>query len=140
MASSPSKVLVSGFSGPIGAALLPALQAQGWTVTRLVRSEASGSDQIAWDPEEPLAPELVSGFDAVIHLAGASIMGRWTSNKKELIRNSRVHGTQHLAAALAKTAAEPRVLVAASAIGYYGDRGDEVLREDSRSTSSPRSP
>jgi uncharacterized protein (TIGR01777 family) len=99
----------------------------------LVRGNASGPEQISWDTETPLAPEAVSGFDAVIHLAGESIMGRWTSVKKEVIRNTRVHGTQHLTAALAKAAVKPHVLVAGSAIGYYGDRGDEILREDSRS-------
>jgi uncharacterized protein (TIGR01777 family) len=130
---SGAKVLVSGVSGPIGKALLPALQAQGWRITRLMRGGAPGPNQIPWDTETPLAPESVSGFDAVIHLAGDSINGRWTSNKKELIRNTRVHGTQNLTAALAQAAVKPRVLVAASAIGYYGDRGDEILREDSRS-------
>jgi uncharacterized protein (TIGR01777 family) len=73
----------------------------------------------------------VSGFDAVIHLAGESIVGRWTAAKKAEIRASRVEGTRHLAQALARTKYRPRVFVCSSAIGYYGDRGDEVLREES---------
>ena len=87
--------------------------------------------QLVWDPAEPLAPESVSGFDAVVHLAGEPIVGRWTEEKKRRIIDSRVSGTKHLAEALAKTSRPPRVLVCASAIGYYGDRGDEVLREES---------
>jgi hypothetical protein len=76
-------------------------------------------------------PAAVSGFDAVVHLAGESVVGRWTNEKKSAIRDSRVLGTRHLTAALAQTEAKPRVLVCASAVGFYGDRGEEVLREDS---------
>lgn len=127
-----SRVLVTGVSGPIGAALLPSLKAAGAQVTRLVRGRSSGEGQISWDPEQPLAPETVSGFDAVIHLAGETIFGRWSETKKEKIRNSRVRGTQHLAQALARAPRQPRVFLVGSATGYYGDRGDEILREDSR--------
>jgi hypothetical protein len=88
---------------------------------------------VAWDPEKPVSPEAVSGFDAVIHLAGETIVGRWTDAKKKKIRDSRVEGTRHLAEALAKAAQRPRVFIAGSAIGYYGDRGEEILREDSAS-------
>ena len=126
-----SRVLVSGVSGPIGTALLPSLNARGYEVTRLVRSPASGEGQINWDPAKPLAPESVSGFAAVIHLAGESIVGRWTEAKKKRIRESRVGPTRNLAQSLAKAKDRPRVFVTASAIGYYGDRGDEVLRESS---------
>jgi len=80
-----------------------------------------------------LAPEVVSGFDAVIHLAGESIVGRWTVAKKTRILESRTVGTRHLAEALAKASQRPRVFISASAIGYYGSRGDEILREDSPS-------
>jgi uncharacterized protein len=125
-----SKVLVSGVSGPIGAALLPSLRSSGCHVVRLVRGTASGEDQIAWDPAEPIAPETVSGFDAVIHLAGESIFGRWTEAKKTKIRQSRVRGTTYLAHALAQAREKPKVFVCGSAIGYYGDRGDELLREE----------
>lgn len=123
--------MTSGVSGPIGAALLPALQARGADVVRLVRGSVTGDAQISWDPSGKLATEAVSGFDAVIHLAGETIAGRWTAAKKGRIRESRVQGTRGLVEALAKTSQRPRVLLCASAIGYYGSRGDEILREDS---------
>ena len=126
-----SKILVSGVSGPIGAALLPSLYASGWSVVRLVRGPANGEGQIAWNPELQLSPATVSGFDAVIHLAGESIAGRWTASKKAKIVNSRVAGTFNLAQALARTEDKPNVFVCGSAIGYYGNRGDELLREES---------
>jgi uncharacterized protein (TIGR01777 family) len=126
-----SRVLVSGVSGPIGTALLPSLDARGYDVVRLVRGTAAGGAQISWDPLQPIAPEAVAGFDAVIHLAGESIVGRWSASKKAKIRDSRVVGTRNLAQALAKAKSKPQVFVCSSAIGYYGDRGDEVLREDS---------
>ncbi len=126
-----SRILVSGVSGPIGAALLPSLRTNGCSVVRLVRGSATGEDQIAWDPSVPLTPETVSGFDAVIHLAGESIFGRWTAGKKSKIRDSRVVGTFNLASALAQAEDKPRVFVCGSAIGYYGNRGDELLREES---------
>jgi len=128
-----ARILVSGFSGPIGAALLPSLKAQGFAVTRLVRSSASGDDQIVWDPSQPLSPDLVSGFDAIIHLAGESIVGRWTDAKKRRILESRSQGTGHLAEAAAKAPQPPRVFISASAVGFYGNRGDKILREDSPS-------
>ena len=131
----PGKILVSGSSGLIGSALLPALKASGYEVVCLGRGQ-SGNGRIGWDPARPLAPELVSGFDAVIHLAGESIAGRWTESKKKAIRDSRVHGTRHLAEGLARTASPPRVLISASAIGFYGDRDDEILQEDSASGGS----
>ena len=142
----PSRVLVSGVSGPIGTALLPTLGARGYSVVRLVRestkrgpandapaNNASGNNsaQIAWDPALPISPEAVSGFDAVIHLAGESIVGRWSAEKKEKIRASRVNGTRHLAEALSQAKNRPAVFICSSAIGYYGNRGDEVLKENS---------
>jgi uncharacterized protein (TIGR01777 family) len=128
-----SKILVSGSSGLIGTALLPSLRASGCEVTCLVRGSVSGNGRIGWDPTRALAPESVSGFDAVVHLAGESIVGRWTEAKKHRILESRVQGTRTLAEALARAPQPPRVLVSASAIGYYGDRGEETLREDSPS-------
>ena len=129
------RILVSGASGPIGTALLPALRAGGAQIARLSRpgSRPSSSDEerIPWNPNEPITADSVSGFDTVIHLAGESIVGRWTAAKKAEIRASRVEGTRHLAQALARTKYRPRVFVCSSAIGYYGDRGDEVLREES---------
>jgi hypothetical protein len=125
------RALVSGASGPIGAALLPSLKAKGYAVSRLVRGAATGADQIIWDPTGPLSPQSVAGFDAVIHLAGEPIVGRWTAAKKQRILDSRTLGTQNLSEALAKAAARPRVLISSSAIGYYGNRSDEVLEETS---------
>jgi uncharacterized protein (TIGR01777 family) len=126
-----SKILVSGVSGPIGAALLPSLKTSGWSVVRLVRGTAAGNGEISWDPAVPLSPQTVSGFDAVIHLAGESIFGRWSDAKKRKIRESRVTGTSNLANALAQAEEKPHVFISGSAIGYYGDRGEEVLREES---------
>jgi uncharacterized protein len=127
-----SRILVSGVSGPIGAALVPSLKACGYEVTRLVRGPATGDAQISWNPSQPIAPDSVSRFDAVIHLAGESIVGRWTKAKKVKIRDSRVLGTTNLAEALAKAKRKPEVFVCSSAIGYYGDRGNEVLNERSK--------
>ncbi len=87
---------------------------------------------IQWDPRQPLPADLVSGFDAVIHLAGESIAGRWTEEKKKKIRDSRVIGTRNLAQALAQTRRKPQMFICGSAIGYYGDRGDEILNESSK--------
>ena len=131
MAPLSSRILLSGASGLLGGALLPSLKSRGLQVVRLVRGEASADDQIAWDPLQPLPPEAVSGFDAVIHLAGETVVGRWTDTKKSKIRESRVPSTHNLAQALAKATEKPQVLITASAIGYYGDRADELLRESS---------
>jgi len=125
------KILASGMSGTIGMALLPALVSQGHTITRLKTGSTRVSNEIAWDPLKPLHPDLVSGFDAVIHLAGENIFGRWTEAKKACIRFSRVEGTQNLCDAIARGDSKPGVLLAGSAIGYYGSRGDEVLTEES---------
>ncbi len=128
-----SRILVTGVSGPIGAALLPSLQTRGYDVVRLVRGPARNGAQISWDPQKPLSPDAVSGFDAVIHLAGESIAARWTPAKKAKIRDSRVLGTANLAEALAQAPDKPQVFASGSAIGYYGDRGEELLREGSAS-------
>jgi uncharacterized protein (TIGR01777 family) len=126
------RVLMSGASGLLGVAVSQALETQGSQITRLVRKEAQ-ADEISWQPGKTLDPALVSGFDAVIHLAGESVVGRWTAAKKQHIRDSRVLGTRTLADAVASTARKPIVFLAASAIGYYGNRGDEVLQETSPS-------
>src|ERR1700736_1591480 len=133
-----SRILVSGASGPIGATLLPSLKSNGARIARLTRNGATSNsapdeEHISWDPEQTIPPQVVSGFDAVIHLAGETIAGRWTEAKKAKILNSRVVGTRNLAEALSQTREKPGVFVCASAIGYYGDRGDELLREDRKS-------
>ena len=126
-----SRILVSGASGTIGSVLVPSLKAAGHAVIRLTRGAGVSGDSVRWDPAQPLPPESVAGFDAVIHLAGESIVGRWTEAKKRRILDSRSQGTRHLAEALARTSPRPQVFISASAIGYYGNRGDESLREDS---------
>jgi uncharacterized protein len=132
----PIKALISGASGLLGSALTQSLGADGYEIVQLTRKPNSAAGQIAWDFAQPLAPQSVSGFDAVIHLAGESIAGRWTDAKEKTIRDSRVLGTRNLAEALARAASPPRVLISASAIGFYGDRNDEILREDSASGTS----
>ena len=125
------KILVSGSSGLLGSALAPILAADGHRVVRLVR-RPSVANEISWDPEAgDLDTSALGGVDAVIHLAGEPIVGRWTAAKKRRVLESRVRGTQLLASAVAGLAQPPRVLVAASAVGYYGDRGGEVLTEAS---------
>ena len=124
------RALISGASGLIGSALVPSLESHGYEVTRLVRRE-SKANEIRWDPAHPIPPDLVSGYDAVIHLSGESITGRWTAAKKARIRNSRVISTKNLSEALAKSDSPPKTFLCASATGYYGSRGDEVLTEES---------
>lgn len=126
-----SRILVSGVSGPIGTALLPLLYSRGHEVVRLVRGPVTGQQQISWNPALAMDPETVSGFDAVVHLAGESIVGRWSTAKKQMIRESRVVGTRNLAEALAHAKRKPQVFICGSAIGYYGSRGDELLNEGS---------
>src|ERR1051325_469365 len=96
-----ARILVSGASGLIGQAAVAALSAEGYKVSRLTRSQAQAGD-VQWDPSQALSPTLISGFDAVVHLAGESIVGQWTDAKKKRIRESRVLGTRNWAEALAK--------------------------------------
>jgi uncharacterized protein (TIGR01777 family) len=131
--NSMERVLVSGASGLIGDALVPSLEQAGAEVVRLVRGPARSSSQLSWDPKAALPPEAVSGFEVVVHLAGESIVGRWTDAKKRAVRDSRVQGTKTLASALAQSKLKPRVFVCASAIGFYGNRGEELLTEESAS-------
>ena len=130
---------MSGASGLIGSALQASLAAQisqnKIEIVRLARGAAKDAAQVSWDFRTSLSPNAVSGFDAVIHLAGESVVGRWTAEKKKSIRDSRVLGTRNLASALAKASPKPKVFICASAIGYYGDRGDETMREESSSGS-----
>ncbi len=132
------KIIVTGASGLIGSALVPALVAGGHQVTALVRHESKQSPQtgvteVAWNPASgELDAAKLAGHDAAVHLAGEPIAaGRWTDAKKQRIRDSRVLSTRLLAETLARLEPRPRVLVCASAIGYYGNRGAEVLTEAS---------
>jgi uncharacterized protein (TIGR01777 family) len=124
-------ILVSGSTGLIGSALISFLEKEGHGIKRLVRKEPTSENQIFWNPGSKMDSSKLEGFDAVVHLAGESIMGRWNDEKKAKIRNSRVEGTKSLAEGLASTSKSPRVFVCASAVGYYGDRGNELLKEDS---------
>jgi hypothetical protein len=130
--------LITGSSGLIGQALIPALNRGGHSVASLVRFRPqAGASLVYWNPAVgEIDAAKLEGFDAVVHLAGESVSGRWTPVKKQAIRESRVQGTRVLCEALAKVSQRPRVLVAASASGYYGDRGDEVLREESAAGTS----
>jgi len=127
------KVLVTGSSGFVGSALLPAFEERGHDTTRLVRgAPQAGKTDVAWDPAKSwIDAERLTGHDAVIHLAGESIVGRWSKTKKQRILESRRQGTRFLAETLATLPRPPRVLVSASAVGYYGDRGDDLLDEES---------
>jgi uncharacterized protein (TIGR01777 family) len=128
------RVLVSGSSGLVGSALMPALVAAGHEVGRLARANAAaGPHDVRWDPTTGhIDAARLEGVDAVVHLAGENIAaGRWNEWRKEAIRKSRVEGTRLVAGALARLKRTPQTLVSASAIGFYGDGGDEVLRETS---------
>ncbi len=126
-------VLVSGSSGLIGSALISALGNDGHQVRRLTRSGGSSPEGgVRWDPSSGMIDAAgLEGVDAVVHLAGENIVGRWTAAKKARIRDSRVEGTYLLSGALAKLSTPPKVMVCASATGYYGDRGNELLTEES---------
>lgn len=125
------RVLMTGSSGLVGTALRPRLVGSNHEVRRLRRDAKMLDDTTSWNPETgSFADGALDGIDAVVHLAGESIAsGRWTAARKNEIRDSRMTGTQQLCRALAKLESPPKVLVAASAIGYYGDRGDELLDE-----------
>lgn len=124
-------VAVTGASGLIGSALVPHLTAHGHRVRPIVR-RAPRDGEIGWDPDSGrLDPRDLEGVDAVVHLAGENVGGRWTAGRKARIRSSRLVGTRLLSEGLARTSKRPAVLVSASAVGIYGDRGDEILDEES---------
>lgn len=125
------RVLVTGSSGLIGSALVQALRTDGHQVIRLVRQSPQAADEAQWNPSGSPDPSLFEGADAVVHLAGESVAGRWTQAKKNRIQNTRVRGTQTLASAIARANQPPRVLISASAIGYYPIRSESVQTEDS---------
>lgn len=127
------RVVVSGASGLIGSALVPALEGGGHEVVRLVRSAPKGPNEVRWDPAAGTIDTAgLAGVEGAVHLAGEGIgEKRWSSAQKQKILDSRVQGTRLLAGALAGLDPKPAVLVSASGIGYYGLRGDEVLTEES---------
>jgi len=123
------KILMTGSTGLIGKALLPALSALGHQVTPLRRRPGAAPGEVSWDGLDDAA---LAGTEAVIHLAGENIAaGRWTKAKKLRISTSRIQGTGLVAAAIALLRPPPRILLCASAVGFYGNRGDEILTEDS---------
>jgi uncharacterized protein (TIGR01777 family) len=129
------KVVVTGASGLIGTALVSSLRSDGHDVVRLVRHAATAPDEAHWDPAHRLLdPALLAGADAVVHLAGAGVGDkRWSEGYKKTILDSRVDSTSTIADAVAAMQTPPGVVVSASAVGYYGERGDEVLDESSSS-------
>lgn len=131
------KIIVAGSSGFVGTALINSLRAEGHEIGRLVRSSsasvADGSKLIRWEPPTgSIDLAAIEGPDAVVNLAGTSIAGaRWTRERKRILRESRVDATRHLVAGLTQLKNKPPVIVSASAIGYYAERGDEILTESS---------
>lgn len=128
------RILITGGSGLVGAALSASLQSSGDEVALLRHGPANGAPGLRWDPIAGQMPDPapLESLDAVVNLAGEPIAdGRWSAEKKQRIRESRVFGTQGLCRILAGLRRPPRVLISASAVGYYGDRGDELLTEDS---------
>jgi len=132
------KILITGSSGLVGTALTQELLRAGHTVCRLVRSGTAAANrspqgfEVNWNPATCELGGAAVGADAVVNLAGASIAdGRWTFQRKQLLRTSRTETTRALVSALARMAVRPRVLISASATGYYGNRGDETLTEAS---------
>ena len=125
------KIAVTGSSGLIGSALLPALRDDGHTVLRLVRRPPAGADELRWDPAtRTLDPAALAGVDAVVNLAGVGIGDRrWTVARKRAVLASRVDATETVSAAVAAADPGPRALLSASAIGWYGDTGDATVDE-----------
>jgi uncharacterized protein (TIGR01777 family) len=124
-------IALTGASGLLGSALVPALRSEGHDIVRLVRGDVSAPDQVSWDPASgKLDPATLQGVEAVINLSGAPVAGhRWSAAQKQLIRSSRVEATTTLALALAAAEPRPRLLLSASAIGWYGPTGDIAVDE-----------
>jgi uncharacterized protein (TIGR01777 family) len=132
------KILVTGATGLVGRALVPALARDGHMVCRLVRPQtktqggSAGAFDVAWNPDTGELGGAAVGAEAVVNLGGASIADRrWTAERKTILRTSRVNSTRALVTTLGKMNAQPDVLISASAVGFYGNRGDEILIEES---------
>ena len=126
------KVVVSGASGLIGSEIVPALRTSGHEVIRLVRREVAGADEVAWNPATgSLDAHLLEGVDAIVNLSGENIGQRWTASRKREILESRLAATGLLAQTAAALAPRPSVFVSAGGVGVYGDRGDEIVTEES---------
>lgn len=127
------RIAVTGSTGLVGSALVPALRAAGHEVRRFVRTTPRpGSDELYWQPNEGrLDPSMLAGIEAVVHLSGENLGQRWTDAVKHRIRESRVRSTEVLSTAMTLVDPRPRVLITASAVGIYGNRGDELLDERS---------
>jgi uncharacterized protein (TIGR01777 family) len=125
-----STILISGASGLIGSALVPALERAGHRVRRLVRRDASSGTEVSWNPaHREMNSGALEDVDVVINLTGETVGQRWTSARRRRIRASRVDATGTLVAAIGKAKRKPATLINASAVGYYGDRGDTLLDE-----------
>lgn len=129
------KVVVTGSTGLIGSALVRSLVADGHEVLRLVRREPRAADERRWDPSSgDLDPTVMDAADAVVHLAGAGIGDhRWTDDYKQTVLRSRVDGTTTIATAIARATDPPKVLLSASAVGFYGETGDDAVDESASS-------
>lgn len=129
------RIVITGASGLVGSALVPSLR-QTHTVIPMVRSQSATPNELQWTPGQRLNPDLLRDADAVIHLAGRNIGVRWTEQAKREILSSRADGTRTIALAISESfqqSGKPHTFISASAIGYYGSRGDEVLKESSSS-------
>ncbi len=126
------KILISGSSGLVGSSLLPFLNDNNHEVLRLVRFQPTAENEIQWLPDQNQIDLNSAGqIDAVVHLAGESIANRWNEEKKNKIRESRIKGTKLISDTISQLEQKPKVFISASAIGYYGNRGNEILTEDS---------
>jgi hypothetical protein len=126
------RITLTGATGFVGQALIARLLAAGHTLHLLARKPHQTIDSTVWDSSRAVPAEALAGAEAVINLAGEPVSQRWNAAVKERIRNTRIEGTRHLVDAIGRMEKKPQVLVSASAVGYYGSRGDEILTEASK--------
>jgi uncharacterized protein (TIGR01777 family) len=127
------KILITGASGLIGMALQKSFAEKGYEVLSATRKKTGKPNEIEWDTEKGFAAEdmpQLETVDAIVHLAGENVSGRWTEEKKRRIMDSRVHGTRNIVETIGKLENKPKVLISASATGIYGDRADEIMTEE----------